>query len=578
MPLHEKVFTTLSDEKSSSSTSSLLNDASQATDGEDGIRQGHDALSKNSDMNKKLNKKRQRISDQESTNREEVHEECFMEVYEQDDNIKSHDDGNTIIPRDEQTSHVKIKKVSQKVPITPDREISVPIAHNFSKHTKQLGVGICTETSKKKNKKDNAAAATNSKSGRSGTRSTTSSRPRKIWSKLKEEEKTKATTRPRPKKKSSNKTTKDDEQCWYYYCPFCHHRFAFPKDEDLPPLDEQFNVSDRVPWGDLRFHQRIQTVRRHMRNKHPNVPESTWPAGYAKVSRGLYSHDEDYIEIDSSDSASTNTSPEGAREKEYKYPCFIEGCRHVFLTKGWGPPLNESGEISDNRRWNSGTFRNVVRSHMRLKHPDVNQLKWPCGFSKLHTKETSDMEGKCGTEDPESDRQLRYCKVASSVSKKAGPVVEETGRKVFETNYRIDTGSFLKSDKETYFNYYCPVSGCEEVFRIPSHLKPPLDDDSCNVTDMYPWPPQLDYVRQWVHFHIRKDHADFIASYATPQSERDSADTYENGDQGTDLDGYSTCEEEVERNDDGHHISNGENRAVHKKKCCCSYQQCWHRS
>jgi len=88
----------------------------------------------------------------------------------------------------------------------------------------------------------------------------------------------------------------------------------------------------------------------------------------------------------------------------------------------------------------------------------------------------------------------------------------------------------------------------------------------------------LDYVRQWVHFHIRKDHADFIASYATPQSERDSADTYENGDQGTDLDGYSTCEEEVERNDDGHHISNGENRAVHKKKCCCSYQQCWHRS
>ena len=516
---------------------SLLHDK-LATDRADGMRHGGNKDdSENEMMAEEKSIKRQRISDEESTN-EEASEAGSGE--EGDESVKSDDN---VIARDEQPplSHdppTETKTMTDKVPITPDKSISQTIVNSPSKHPKQLGVGFCMETTKQN-------SAVPSKSGRVGTRSATSSRPRKIWSKsnrtVKNEEKIKLTKEPRPKRPPTK--TGDDEECWYYFCPACQHPFAFPKDEDLPPLDEHFNVSDHVPWGDLRFHQRIQTVRRHMRNKHPDVPESTWPAGYAKVSRSLDDDDEEFLEIDSDSSESSPTTAlrKDTADKDYKYPCFIKGCGHVFHTNGWEPPLNDQGEISDDKRWDSYTLIDSVRRHMRLEHPDIDEQEWPCGFG-------SDVSEEPGLA------------VGAADGEELVDAADAAVKAPLYTNTTPTSGDC--------FNYHCPVPGCDQVFGIPKLLYPPLDWYG-NVTDYYPWPSHLDYVRQWVHFHIRKDHADYLASYLTSPSDVNEANA--DGKVG----GDALLEDEV--NDNVNDVSNVSYWAE-QNRCWCSYQQCRHRS
>eukprot|EP00977_Amphora_coffeiformis_P027657 scaffold34630_cov185-Amphora_coffeaeformis.AAC.3 len=571
----KRTLPTLSGE--SPSLSSLLSDTTAlATDREDGIRHRENTDGSQNHIMGGNSMKRQRISDEESTN-EEACEASFQD--ERDESVKS-DEGN-VITREEQTMSTETNKMPYKVPITPERKSPMTIGSSPSKHPKQLGVGVCVETAK-----NNTNAAAAPKSGRIGTRSTTSSRPRKIWSKAKStpkyEEKSESHTVPCPKRPPT-KTTGDDENCWYYFCQFCHHRFPFPKDEDLPPLDEHFNVSDNVPWGDLRFHQRIQTVRRHMRNKHQDVPESTWPAGYAKVSRSLNAGDnDDYVEVDSSDKSSNITLAKGMADKEYKYTCFIKGCGHVFHTKGWEPPLNDRREISDDKRWNSGTLITSVRCHMRLEHPDIDEHEWPCGFaandganSRLAAVEAGDGEER-ETDDAEIDKHRQLCGLVSAISEEAGPAVEAADGKAPETAGGTVTDRLRTITSGDCFKYHCPVPGCAKVFRIPMHLYPPLDC-SGNVTDYYPWPPQLDYIRQWVHFHIRKDHADYMTSFVTPESETYDTGKCEKGGGGDFMKGDATYEGELGVNDKESDVSSGEYRAE-CNQCWCSYQQCWHRS
>lgn len=85
--------------------------------------------------------------------------------------------------------------------------------------------------------------------------------------------------------KKKAKTTSSSARMTEYFlyrCPVtgCDCEFSVPG-YLYPPLDDQGFVTDRVKWpaNTLRYYQ--QKARIHMRKDHPNVPEATWPPGFA---------------------------------------------------------------------------------------------------------------------------------------------------------------------------------------------------------------------------------------------------------------------------------------------------------
>lgn len=73
-----------------------------------------------------------------------------------------------------------------------------------------------------------------------------------------------------------------------YECPVedCGHVFTFPMEANIP-TDSNGNIIDTKRWGSGKnlkkegLSTKIYSVRRHMREKHPSVPPTAWPAGFA---------------------------------------------------------------------------------------------------------------------------------------------------------------------------------------------------------------------------------------------------------------------------------------------------------
>lgn len=66
-----------------------------------------------------------------------------------------------------------------------------------------------------------------------------------------------------------------------YICPIgmCPKNFWIPRKYN-PPLNEQGNITDKVPWNAQRLGSFIQVVTRHLEQAHGDVPEEDWPRAF----------------------------------------------------------------------------------------------------------------------------------------------------------------------------------------------------------------------------------------------------------------------------------------------------------